>query len=141
VSRPEPRWKQNERAVARYWGSERTPLSGSNSRHGTHSDTLHPTVYLEFKHGAGCPATYAKLIELFLDIEDKARAEHKRAVLVLHPKRMPLIDDWPTYVRVGLETSPPFQVLGAGAYGRGTYLACLRQHDAREIVLGKQPEP
>jgi hypothetical protein len=42
------RWKEFERRVARAFGTERTPLSGGNSKH-THSDTLHPELYIECK--------------------------------------------------------------------------------------------
>ena len=41
-------WKAYERRVARYFGSERTPLSGGNSRH-TRSDSLHERLYIECK--------------------------------------------------------------------------------------------
>jgi hypothetical protein len=42
-------WKGYERKVAKYFGTNRTPLSGINSRHDTHSDTLHPSLYIEVK--------------------------------------------------------------------------------------------
>ncbi len=38
-----------ERRVAKFFGTNRTPLSGINSRHDTHSDTLHPSLYIEVK--------------------------------------------------------------------------------------------
>ena len=41
-------WKVFERKVARMFGTERTPLSGGNSRH-TRSDTLHPELFVECK--------------------------------------------------------------------------------------------
>ena len=43
------RWKTYELKVARFFGTERTPLSGINSRHDTSSDTLHASLYLEAK--------------------------------------------------------------------------------------------
>lgn len=46
-------WKVYERRTARFFGVERTPLSGINSRHDTTSDTLHPTLYIECKSAAG----------------------------------------------------------------------------------------
>lgn len=46
-------WKAYERRVARFFGSERTPLSGINSRHDTSSDSLHSTLYVETKSAAG----------------------------------------------------------------------------------------
>lgn len=42
------RSKQQERRVSRFFGVERTPLSGGASRH-TRSDTLHPDLYIEIK--------------------------------------------------------------------------------------------
>jgi hypothetical protein len=41
-------WKAVERRVARFFGSERTPMSGGNSKH-TRSDSLHPRLYIEVK--------------------------------------------------------------------------------------------
>lgn len=46
------RSKTQERRVARYFGVERTPLSGGASRH-TRSDTLHPKLYIEVKSAIG----------------------------------------------------------------------------------------
>lgn len=42
-------WKRLEREVAWDQGTERTPLSGSASRH-TGADTLHPQIYSEAKY-------------------------------------------------------------------------------------------
>ena len=42
-------WKGFERVVAKFFGTKRTPLSGSASRH-TKSDTLHPELFIECKH-------------------------------------------------------------------------------------------
>jgi len=41
-------FKKFERRIARRLGTERTPLSGSGSRH-TRSDTLHPDFFLQIK--------------------------------------------------------------------------------------------
>ncbi len=46
------RSKTQERRVARYFGVERTPLSGGASRH-TRSDTLHPDLFIEVKSAIG----------------------------------------------------------------------------------------
>lgn len=43
-------WKSVELRLARMFGTNRTPLSGGNSRH-TRSDTLHPRLFIELKHG------------------------------------------------------------------------------------------
>lgn len=50
------RWKRYELKAARFFGSERTPLSGINSRHDTHSDTLQWILYIETKSSAGLEA-------------------------------------------------------------------------------------
>lgn len=49
-------WKRYERRVARYFGTQRTPLSGGASRH-TRSDTLDPRFYVEVKSAAGLTGT------------------------------------------------------------------------------------
>lgn len=41
-------WKGFEREVAEGFGTERTPLSGGNSKH-TRSDTLHSLLFIECK--------------------------------------------------------------------------------------------
>ena len=43
-------WKSVELRLAKMFGVRRTPLSGGNSAH-TRSDTLHPTLFIELKHG------------------------------------------------------------------------------------------
>lgn len=45
---PDKSWKQFERRVARFFGSERTALSGGNSKV-TRSDSLHPSLFIEAK--------------------------------------------------------------------------------------------
>ena len=47
-------WKKRERNIAKDLGTERTPLSGSNSRH-TSSDTLSDIFYIESKLRASPP--------------------------------------------------------------------------------------
>lgn len=42
------RWKDFEREVANDFGTERTPLSGGNSKH-TRADTLHSMLFIECK--------------------------------------------------------------------------------------------
>ena len=42
-------WKTRERMVAKFFGTERNPLSGRNSKHSA-SDTLHPELFIEHKH-------------------------------------------------------------------------------------------
>jgi hypothetical protein len=82
-------WKQVERRTARFFGCERTPLSGMNSGHNTHSDSLHPYLYVECKSTS--KATQRKtflhhLWDLWKDSKVKADLEHKAPVLALHLK-------------------------------------------------------
>jgi hypothetical protein len=46
---PTKTWKSREAQIAKSFGTERTPLSGGNSKH-TRSDTLHPRLFIEQKH-------------------------------------------------------------------------------------------
>lgn len=72
-------WKQLERRVAAFFHAPgRTPLSGSNSRHNTQSDTLHEALYVECKQRKACGA-----VALFRDTEAKARLEKKVPVVAL----------------------------------------------------------
>ena len=41
-------WKARERQVAKYFNTNRTPLSGGSSRH-TRSDSLHQDLFVECK--------------------------------------------------------------------------------------------
>lgn len=71
------RWKAQERRVAAYFKTERTPLSGVNSKQ-TSSDTLHDRLYIECKdrkHHAVCG--------LMDETADKARGEGKTPVVCL----------------------------------------------------------
>lgn len=52
---PEKAWKRAERATAHLLGGERTPLSGSNSRH-TKADAIDVWEYVEHKHRKQDPA-------------------------------------------------------------------------------------
>ncbi len=52
------RAKKYELRVAKFFGTKRTPLSGSNSGH-THSDTLHPRLYIEVKSAQANKGTNA----------------------------------------------------------------------------------
>jgi len=82
-------WKALERRICEKFGGRRTPLSGSNSQHGTSSDcieTAFPWLYLEIKlrasfyhHG------------LFKDIMKTAQTEQykklpKTPILITHVK-------------------------------------------------------
>jgi len=56
-------WKRTERTISRFFGAERNPLSGENSRHKTGSDSLHPRLYIEAKRSARLNKALNKLIE------------------------------------------------------------------------------
>ncbi len=62
------RSKTQERRVARFFGVERTPLSGGASRH-TRSDTLHPTLYVEVKSAIGPGGTNGWLWRMVREVE------------------------------------------------------------------------
>lgn len=79
----EPWWKKLERRVAAWFGSERTPLSGGNSK-ATRSDTLHERLYIEVKGRVKHSA-----VSLWRDTHEKARKEGKIAVCVLAEKGRP----------------------------------------------------
>lgn len=74
-------WKSFERTVAALFGTKRVPLSGSNSGHGTNSDTLHEKLYIECK-----VRQKISLWSLFEDTEKKAKAEKKTPVVAIKQK-------------------------------------------------------
>jgi hypothetical protein len=74
-------WKGFERVVAKFFGTRRVPLSGSNSGHSTNSDSLHPKIYIECK-----VRNKFSLWSLFKDTEDKARQEKKIPVVAIKQK-------------------------------------------------------
>lgn len=71
-------WKRVEGKVAARFGTERTPLSGGNSKI-TRSDTLSKDKYIEVKSRK----TWA-IFTLFRDTAEKAKKEKKTPMLVLH---------------------------------------------------------
>jgi hypothetical protein len=92
-------WKSVELRVAKFLGTTRNPLSGGNAKH-TRSDSLHPTIFAETKHGQGCPQSWPGVLELFTETEKLAAAEGKKALLVLHRKGGANVADYDAYVRV-----------------------------------------
>jgi hypothetical protein len=96
---PDAAWKRDERRVAAFLGSVRTPLSGGSSRH-TRSDTLHSTLFVEVKTRSAVPSTWPAIVGLLEDIERPAAVEQKRAVLVTHKKHVRNVGDWPAFLRV-----------------------------------------
>jgi len=71
-------WKSVELRIAKAFGTARTPLSGSNSRH-TSSDTLHSKLYIEIKHGSSSLVTtiYGKMTKntLLVIPDDRLKGE------------------------------------------------------------------
>ena len=64
-------WKSIERKTARFFGSERTALSGGNSKI-TRSDSLHDTLFIETKYRVAHSAvTLWRSTKELADIEDK----------------------------------------------------------------------
>lgn len=74
-------WKSFERTVAEFFGTRRVPLSGSNSGHGTNSDSLHPKLYIECK-----VRNKIAIWQLFVDTERKAKVEKKIPVVAIKQK-------------------------------------------------------
>ena len=76
-------WKALERRIARFFGTERTALSGGNSK-GTRSDTLHPDLFIEAKQRKKHTA-----ITLWNDTRELALVEKKIPVVCLAEKHRP----------------------------------------------------
>lgn len=77
-------WKSLERRLCRLFGGKRTPLSGSNSQHGTSSDCIntdYPELYLEIKMRQSF--LHHKIFE---DVEEKAKLEKRTPILITHKK-------------------------------------------------------
>lgn len=76
-------WKSRERQAAAMFGSERTPLSGGNSKI-TRSDSLHGDLFVETKL-----RRHHAVFSLFREVEKLAAAESKTPVAVLAEKGKP----------------------------------------------------
>ena len=77
---PTGTWKKREQALAKLFKSERTPLSGGNSKM-TRSDTLHPRLFIELKY-----RKRFSLLRLWDQTEVLAKAEGKAPVVVIAEK-------------------------------------------------------
>lgn len=77
----EKSWKRAEKQVARFFGAQRTPLSGGNSRI-TRSDTTHPGLFIEVKRFAP-DGKYANIERLFRETKGQAGVEHKTPLICL----------------------------------------------------------
>lgn len=80
-------WKAVELRIAKLFGTYRTPLSGSFSRH-TKSDTLHKNLFVEVKHKKKIP-----FLKLFKETIKKAKEERKipLVVFVERNSRTPIV--------------------------------------------------
>jgi len=74
------RWKKIENIFAQWFGSERVPLSGGNSKI-SRSDSMHPRLFLEVKQRQN-PA----VANLFENTAELAKKENKIPVLGIHKK-------------------------------------------------------
>jgi len=80
-------WKQVERRVAAFFGTLRNRCSGSSGRSDeSASDSVHPVLYIEVKHGDLARFLNAEGRAMVADGVASAKAECKRFVGVLHPK-------------------------------------------------------
>jgi hypothetical protein len=77
-------WKREERRIAKMFHTERTPLSGGNSRHTT-SDTLSLEFYVESKLWKDVP--FWKLF--YEEIVPEAKKENKIPILIVKKKGSP----------------------------------------------------
>lgn len=78
-------WKALERRLCRQLGGRRTPLSGSNSQHGTSADCIEtnfPEYYFEIR----LRQNFAHHTMFTTDVEPPAKKEEKIPVLITHKK-------------------------------------------------------
>ena len=78
--RPTKTWKSFELRIARFFGEERNPLSGGNSKH-TRSDSLHPELFIECKW-----RQKSSLVTLYKSTKELAKKENKIPVLAITDK-------------------------------------------------------
>ena len=80
-------WKRRERELATLFGTVRNRCSGSSGRDTeSRSDSLHPTLYLELKHGDLARFLNAEMREAVRVGRANAAAEDKRLVLAMSEK-------------------------------------------------------
>lgn len=73
-------WKQSERDVAAFFHTQRTSLSGGNSKI-TRSDTMHETLFIEVKYRAKHSA-----VQLWDKTRELAELEGKTPIVALKEK-------------------------------------------------------
>ena len=130
---PPKTWKVVERRIARYLGTERTPLSGGNGRQ-TRSDTLHPRLYVEAKFGSACPRSWRAIAKLCCDTQLKAHPEHKFPVVILARKGSRTEDYDCYFFQYGLRVPG----LGAGRWV-GSTLTCVPLSTLRVLLDSSPP--
>ena len=80
-------WKAVERRVAAFFGTLRNRCSGSSGRSDeSASDSIHPTLYIETKHGDLARFLNAEGRAMVVEGVANAKREGKRFVAALHPK-------------------------------------------------------
>ena len=70
-------WKKRERQVAKFFGTERVPLSGSNSKI-TGADIIHDKLFVEHKH-----RRRHTLLSLYDRVKAIAKKENKIPVVTI----------------------------------------------------------
>ena len=80
----DPSWKKFERRVARWFGCEREPGSGSHrteENERTGSDSQHPRLFIDGKHTRPSAKRQPAVVTEWLKVREKARKEGKIPVL------------------------------------------------------------
>lgn len=80
---PSKTWKTVERRIARFFGSERNPLSGGNGKL-SRSDSIHPKLFIETKYRVTHTA-----VTLWRKTKKMAASEGKIPVICLAEKNRP----------------------------------------------------
>ena len=78
-------WQGLERKICHLLGGERTPLSGSNSQHGTSSDCIN-TNYPQYYFEVRMRQNFAHHSMFKEDVEAPAKKENKIPILITHKK-------------------------------------------------------
>ena len=87
---PDHAWKKRERQLADFFGARRNRLSGSSGRDcDTRSDSIHPTLYIELKHGDLARFLNAEMRQALKVGRQNAKAEGKRLVMAMSEKHHP----------------------------------------------------
>ena len=78
-------WKALERRICEQFGGRRTPLSGSNSQHGTSADCIE-TVYPQYYFEIRLRQSFLHHTMFREDVEAPAKKENKIPILITHKK-------------------------------------------------------